>query len=87
MKLKLSSFILTAALCGLMGCGYMRNVSKHFHSAVTGLDRKITLYNANGGVIKEWRTRAQIEDKGGTVHFIVNGKAVTVAGTFTIEEQ
>lgn len=69
------------------GCGLGKNISKHIHSATTGLDRKITLYAADGHIIKEWRTTAQIEDQGGSVQFIVDGKSVYIAGTFTVEEQ
>jgi hypothetical protein len=54
---------------------------------MTGLDRKITLYDMSGKTIREWRTTAKVEDRGGTCFFIVNGKAVTISGTFIIEEQ
>lgn len=78
--------ITTIAIC-LTACGEGGNLIKHMHSSLTGLDRKITLYAANGKPIKEWRTSAKIEDHGGSVFFIHNGKAVTVAGTFIVEEQ
>jgi uncharacterized lipoprotein YehR (DUF1307 family) len=64
-----------------------QNMRKHMHSSLTGLNRKITLYNSNGGVIREWTTQSKVEDRGGTCWFIVNGKAVTVSGAFTVEEQ
>ncbi len=82
----ISTFVLIVALC--CSCGRMQNVTKHFHSWATGLDRKITLYDLSGKVIKEWKTKAQIEDNGGSVYFIdSNGKAVTVSGTFIIQEE
>lgn len=76
---------LTVLLCS--GCGSWTNKLKHLHSSFTGLERKITLYDANGKVIKEWSTQAQIEDRGGSVFFVVNGKAVSIAGTYIIEEK
>ena len=87
MKRNILTVVALILVASCIGCGQLKNEFKHMHSSITGLDRKITLYDANGHTIKEWRTRAQIEDQGGTVHFIVDGKAVTISGTFTIEEQ
>lgn len=82
---KLIAIAIMAAL--LTGCGEIKNTFKHIHSSFTGLNRKITLYNANGGIIQQWTTQAKVEDAGGTCFFIVSGKAVTISGTFVIEEQ
>ena len=76
------SLILVATLSG---CG-LQNQIKHLKSSVVGLNRKITLYDANGKVIREWNTKAKIEDNGGTCYFITEGKAYTISGTFIIEE-
>lgn len=79
------------ALLGLMflplsGCGGCRNSLKHTQSNWFGLNRKITLYDANGGVIKEWTVKSKVEDNGG--YFLTDeGKAVRISGTFIIEEQ
>lgn len=83
MKYKL---LILLALVTVTGCGEITNLSKHLHSSLSGLNRKITLYNSNGGIIREWVTQAKVEDKGGTCFFVVNGKAITVSGTFIIEE-
>lgn len=83
MKTKIALSILAAltfASCSLA------NKVKHLQSSLIGLDRKITLYTSDGHVLREWKTRAQIEDRGGTVYFICDGKAVTVSGTFVVEE-
>jgi uncharacterized lipoprotein YehR (DUF1307 family) len=82
LKLILVTFLIVVALSG---CGVQNNI-KHFRASVLGLDRKIILYSANGEVIREWRTKVAIEDRGGTVYFIVEGKAVIISGTFTVEE-
>lgn len=71
----------------LSACGKLTNASKHFHSSMTGLNYKVTLYGQNGTPIKTWITSAKIEDQGGSIFFVHEGKAVTIAGTFTIEEQ
>lgn len=82
---KLLAAIAIASL--FVGCGQLDNDLKHAHSDWTGLDRKIILYAADGSVIKEWRTKAKVEDNGGTCFFIVKDKAVIISGTFIIEEQ
>lgn len=69
------------------GCAGCNNDLKHIKSQWVGLNRHITLFNNNGGIIREWDTRAKVEDNGGTCYFIVDGKAVTIAGTFLIEEK
>ncbi len=68
--------------------GVGRNIAKHVKSSVVGLDRHITLYASDGRVIREWTTRTKTEDKGGTIYFLdAGGKAVTVSGTFVVEER
>jgi uncharacterized lipoprotein YehR (DUF1307 family) len=78
-----------ALLCFLLtGCAQCRNDWKHMQSSVTGLDRSITLYAADGSVIQQWQTNAKVEDQGGTCYFLdEDGKAVIISGTFIIEEE
>lgn len=81
----LLSVLIVTQLTGCAGC---QNSMKHGWSDMVGLDREITLYNSDGGEIKKWRTRAKVEDKGGTCWFLdKDGKAVTISGTFIIEEK
>lgn len=82
----LMTMIVLVALTQMTGCAGCQNQWKHIQSNVTGLSRKITLYNANGEPIREWTTQAKVEDEGGTCYFIANGKAVIISGTFVIEE-
>lgn len=80
-------FALIMCLPFLTGCAGCRNGMKHMQSAWVGLERKVTLYGADGREIRTWRVKAQVEDAGGTCYFLTdNNKAVTVAGTFVIEE-
>lgn len=74
-------------LFSISGCASCRNDIKHMKSSWVGLDRHIILYDANGKVIREWTTTSKVEDKGGTVWFLVEGKAYTVSGTFVVEEK
>ena len=78
--------ILIVLLLALIFHAQAANIFKHIQSSTVGLDREITLYNNTGGVIRQWRTKAKVEDKGGTCYFICDGKAFTISGTFIIEE-
>lgn len=50
------------------------------------LERTVTLYDANGKVIKEWKTDNEIEYRGSVAAFIAkDGTNVRVAGTFVVE--
>ncbi len=80
--------VVSSAVFGVTGCGVGANALKHLHSSFTGLNHKITLYSANGAVIKEWVTQAKVEDNGGTCFFLDDkDKAVTISGTFVVQEQ
>jgi hypothetical protein len=59
----------------------------HVKSAVIGLNRTVTLYANDGSVIKTWNGRFQVECNGSTAKFIDEGKAITISGTFLIEEK
>lgn len=72
----------------LSGCAAAENEMKHMKSDWVGLNRKIVLYASDGSILREWETTAKVEDKGGTCYFInAEGKAVTISGTFVIEEK
>lgn len=71
----------------MTGCASQANSCKHQESDMWGLDRTITLYGSDGTVIREWKTKAKVEDQGGTCWFLdKDGKAVLISGTFIIEE-
>jgi hypothetical protein len=70
----------------LTGCARCSNQISHVKSSMFGLKRHIVLYSASGQAIKEWTCDCQIEDQGGSVRFLDNGRAVTISGTFIIEE-
>ena len=79
--------LLTAIVCSLNGCAGCQQQWSHVKSSVAGLNRHITLYSNDGKILKEWDTTSQVEDKGGSFRFMVDGKAIQVSGTVLIEEK
>jgi len=69
-----------------IGCEGCNKQIKHFKSGTIGLKRKVTLYNCNGGIIKEWQGRFLVEMNGDAAAFIDDGKEIKVSGTYIIEE-
>jgi hypothetical protein len=73
-------------LVALTGCGRIDSVVNRFESAAGLLNRTVTLYDANGKVIKSWETNNEISYGGPVAGFIdKNGMNVRVAGTIIIE--
>ena len=67
-------------------CGRIDNEINNFKSTVGMLDRTVTLYAADGRVIKTWQTRNQIEYQGPVVAFVDRTNTnVRVSGTIVIE--
>ncbi len=60
---------------------------KHMKSDIIGLKRKITLYDCNGKVIRQWEGRFKVETIGAYVSFIDDdGKDIKISGTVVVEE-
>ncbi len=78
--------VLAGVLAFCNGCAGCRQTVSHMKSSVVGLKRRITLYANNGDVIKQWEGRYMVETEGGAARFIHDGKAIYIAGTFTIEQ-
>ena len=83
-------FVLSITIMPI-GCSFLgargSNNWKHLQSEWLGLERHISLYGADGTLIREWDTTAKVEDQGGTCYFLDDsGKAVIISGTFIIEE-
>jgi predicted small secreted protein len=78
--------IVAIATVTLAGCGKIDSAVNGIKSATGMLERTVTLYNANGQVIKSWVTDNQIEYAGPVAGFIAkDGTNVRVSGTFIIE--
>ena len=70
----------------ISGCGGCAQDWSHTKSEFFGLHRRVTLYDGQGKVIRTWETRTKVEDQGGSFRIMVDGKAITVAGTIVAEE-
>ena len=65
----------------------MKQRVKHMTSSITGLNRHVILYDSSGKIIREWNSKTNIEDNGGTCRFLNDkGCTVIISGTFIIEE-
>ena len=50
-----------------------------------GLNRKITVYEG-GKAVREWSGQVKVEYQGSVARFMINGKAISISGTYIIEE-
>lgn len=82
MKKAVLTFLIVLAVSG---CGMQQGAS-HVISSAVGLNRVITLYSDDGTVIREWSGRYKVGVDGSSARFMHNNKAITISGTFTIEE-
>jgi len=88
------TFVLLAALLilfmalSLTSCTErQRKNLKHMKSDIIGLNRKITLYDCSGKVIRQWEGRFKVETVGAYVSFIDDdGRDIKVSGTVVVEE-
>jgi hypothetical protein len=82
MKKKLLAGILLAglSLSTLTGCGESwERTKKNLESEYGGgLERVLTIYDANGNVIKRYEGKFDIESKSNQIKFINNGKVVII---------
>ncbi|MEF3168752.1 MAG: DUF5052 family protein [Deltaproteobacteria bacterium] len=68
MRLIISAVLGLAIAFGIPACTEkQRKEIKHIKSDIIGLKRKITLYDMNGRVIREWEGRFKIEIQGGYI--------------------
>ena len=79
--------ILGALAVGLgWQCQCIKQAASHVKSGTVGLDRRVTLYANDGSIIQEWEGKFMIEDSGASIRFLLYGDAITVAGTYVVEE-
>ena len=68
-------------------CHKLTKKVKHIQSDLSGLNRKITLLNCDGDVIRSWEGNFMIELIGNSASWIDdNNKEVKISVTFVIEE-
>ena len=85
---KLGLFLALLTIFGLSGCASFQSIDKNIKNQVGGgLFRRVTFYSLDGKVLKTWEGKVFTEsDEGQALHFQVNGKRMTLSGTYSIEE-
>ncbi len=87
---KIGGGIVLAVICiGLLAsCNSCRQEFKRVKSNSVGIERTITLFDANGKVIKTWNIDSTYNASGTGISFLdKNEKFVAINGTFIIEEK
>ncbi len=87
---KIGGGIVLGVIClGLLAsCNSCRQEFKRIKSNSTGIERTVTLFDANGKIIKVWNIDSTYQSPGTGINFIdKNEKFVAINGTFIIEEK
>jgi hypothetical protein len=72
----------------LASCNSCRQEVKRLKSNSVGIQRTITLFDANGKVIKTWNIDSTYKTAGTGIDFLdEHGKFVAINGTFIVEEK
>lgn len=82
----MKKMIVVAVLLLCSGCGTVEMAGSKTLSGLAKLNRKVTLYAADGHVIRTWQGKMMLQDEGGGCTFMLDGKRVNIAGTYTVEE-
>lgn len=71
------------------GCQRVEKLGKHWESGMDGLNRTITLYDIDGDVVGQWRTKTYVETtRGGIIAFFDStGKEVKLAGGIVVVQE
>lgn len=84
----------TAALCvasamvlGLGGCASCDRQWKTAQSNTAGLNRKVTLYNDKGEVMREWEGVISLGDDDAQIMFDLDGKRYVIQGGIVVVEE
>jgi len=66
---------------------FLLSFSIFIHNTPSMKQRVKQLYDSSGKIIREWNSKTNIEDNGGTCRFLNDkGCTVIISGTFIIEE-
>lgn len=83
----MKKLVVLIGMCFLFaGCGSIENAGHGLFAELVKVDRQITLFSADGRVLKIWKGRYNIHSEGGMIYFVDHGKSVLINGTFTVEE-
>lgn len=89
MRKFIAGLLMICALCAtLTGCAGFRRSMKSFGSDLTGgLDRTVSVYDYNGGLIKSWSGKFDVSESESETFFDVDGKRVIIQGGIIINEE
>ena len=83
----MKKIIIVLSILVLFSCEKWEKKVKHIKSDLSGLNRKITLFDCDGEVIRSWEGNFRIELIGNSASWIDNdNKDMKISGTFIIEE-
>lgn len=71
----------------LSGCAMVQRECTSLKADMIALDRIITVYGADGTVLKRWDTRTVIAENNGCMWFLHHGKMMGACGTVIAEEK
>ena len=81
----------TGVICCLVllaSCNSCRQDIKNLKSRTSGLNRTVTLFDANGKAIRVWNITSTYQTSGTGINFIdEHEKFVAINGTFIVEEK
>lgn len=77
-----------AAALGLSGCASCSRFGKSMASDFGGgLHRKVTLYDYDGEVLREWEGTFDVAENDQEVYFDIDGKRVIIQGGIIVNEE
>lgn len=75
-------------LVGLTGCASWSRFWKSVKSDVSnGIDRTVTVYDYNGGVIGQWSGKFDVSESTDEVYFDIDGKRVIIHGGIVVNDE
>lgn len=81
-------YLCIVALLMFYGCKGCEQTFKSIKSKTIGMNRVITLYDCNGGVIQKWDGNINIDaQQSSFARFILDGKTWQVSGIVVVEEK
>lgn len=81
-------FGILGSLVLLASCNSCRQDIKAIKSRTAGINRTVTLYDANGKLVRSWDINSTYQTAGTGINFLdKNEKFVAINGTFIIEEK
>lgn len=88
----IKGFLIAVGVLGslvlLASCNSCRQDIKAIKSRTAGINRTVTLYDANGKPVRSWDINSTYQNAGTGINFLdKSNKFVAINGTFIIEEK